>query len=107
MEYGNIYGVTIFGLQMGPQYRIKGDYLKGFLLGLYPGIGYVTDFVTWLWFFSLTFEIGYQWVSDSGFIIGLTTGGSYIGGNIYSNDFKFNISTHIGFAYKDPFFTAK
>ena len=106
-EFGSIYDIFIFSLQLGPQYRPNGDYLKGFILGLYPGVGYITNFITTIWFFSMTFETGYQWVSDSGFILGLTTGGSYVGGNPYISDFKFNISVHIGIAYKDPFFSAK
>ena len=107
IEFGNIYDLFVFSGQLGPQYRPNGDYLKGFILGLYPGIGYITDFIITIWFFSMTFETGYQWVFDSGFVFGLTTGGSYIGINPYISNFIFNMSAHIGIAFKDPFISAK
>ena len=101
-EFGSISGILLWSLQLGPQYRPGGDYLKGFLLGLYPGVGYLTDYLDWLWFFSITLETGYQWVYDSGFTFGLTTGGTYVGGNPYVNAFKFNLSAHLGYAYSNP-----
>lgn len=106
-DIGNFGGIFVSVLQLGPQYRPKGDYLQGFILGLYPGIAYATDYVDTFWFFTLTFETGYQWVLDSGFVLGLTTGGSYIGGNPYAQIFKFNASAHLGFAFEDPWIKAK
>jgi len=107
VDIGSIDGLFVVSLQLGPQYRINGNYLKGFLLGLYPGIGYVTDFIDRVWFFSLTFETGYQWVFNSGFVLGLTTGGSYLSNSPYANAFKFNISAHVGYAFKNAWIRAK
>ncbi len=106
-DIGSIDGLFVVSLQLGPQYRINGNYLKGFLLGLYPGIGYVTDFIDTVWFFSLTFETGYQWVFNSGFVLGLTTGGTYIGNSPYASDLKYNISAHLGYAFKNAWIRAK
>lgn len=106
-EFGLISGVFLFSLQVGPQFRPFGTYLNGYFIGLYPGIGCLTDYTDWIWFFSITAETGYQWVFDSGFVLGLTTGFSYLTINPYISGIKWNISAHIGFAITDPLVKAK
>ena len=85
-------------IQIGPQLRPMGNYLKGFFIGFYPGIGYIERL-----FFALNLETGYQWIFGSGFVLGLSAGGIYIP----PEDFKFYLSAQIGYAFRHPWIMAK
>lgn len=108
LDVGAVGPVYFLWTQIGPQLRPSGRYLHGFVLGLYPGLGFMTTFRGYtLWFGSGTFEAGYQWVWQSGFTLGLTDGLSYLVGTPYLGPLKVNASVHFGFVYKDPVFRAK
>jgi len=106
-EVGSISGIQVFNLQIGPQLRPFGAYLNGFLLGVYPGFGYLSLYPISIWFFSFTGETGYQWVFKSGFVLGLTTGFTYLNVSPYLSAFKWDLGANVGFAFADPFIAAK
>jgi hypothetical protein len=85
-------------LQVGPQFRPKGEYLKGFLMGISPGILYGTVFSDEAWLATLTLEAGYQWIFRSGFVLGLTAYGTCL---LYpvAGLLAGNISALVGYAF--------
>ena len=93
-------------LQMGPQLRPNGNYLDGFFLGLYPGVGYnLTWYSSYVdWHFMVEVVAGNQWVRDSGFTWGLFQGIRFIDG---AAPIYFFTGIHLGFTFKNPLIKAR
>ena len=88
--------------RMGPQSRFQRNYLHGGLVGLLLGFGWTTDGTSSSWSFVSMAEFGYQWVLDTGFTVGVSTGPSLSVGNEISFEWEGNIQ--IGVAFPDPLF---
>lgn len=85
------YTGTVFGVQVGGVAHPIGGGLKGFYIGLYPGVYFAGPYVI----AAATVELGYQWVFASGFALALGGGASYL----YAIGPKANLNISVGFAF--------
>ena len=99
-----------WSLEIGPRVRPEGSYLKGFFWGLPVGVSYNPpyDTVSAHWFLTLSVEMGYQSVAESGWTLTSAFGARmyypFQGPGIYRRLF---LKLSLGYAFKNPLVGAR
>ena len=90
-------GELACNLRIGPKFRPGAHYLRGFFLGIYPGVFFVPSYPSSL-AYDVTADVGYEWVLGSGLLLGLDAGVTYLNGGGYPM-ILYGPGFHLGYAF--------